>query len=342
MFKIIGSANPKYLAATDLLIGDMSNTNYEFLLFDRPVVLLANNWLTKNFPDIGYKTNIKNLGSTIVESIEHPHEFQLSRKLWLNRTISITEEKASKRYLDIILQKAGIQKPTFILIHGGNSVRKTNLQPLIEEISGREFPQHFIHCKDKIQDGKNIIIGAHCKDFHSKVPGYKVHIDHDLKGVATANLEYAIRDYKKHQYYPHIDLHIVAGKAGEKRTKLVLGPYADRTVVGGYPKGDHLLKLSTIDNKNLVYEELGFKKGIPLVSYAPAGPVNFMKPGGSLKSDVIDKLREISRNGKLNILIKGKYNRDMKSQTIQLLKAVNIFSKKVYDDGSKWRSLFSS
>jgi hypothetical protein len=33
-YKVIGSADPIYLAAKDILIGDMSNTNYEFLLYD--------------------------------------------------------------------------------------------------------------------------------------------------------------------------------------------------------------------------------------------------------------------------------------------------------------------
>ena len=34
MFKVVSSPHPKYLAATDILIGDMSNINYEFLLLD--------------------------------------------------------------------------------------------------------------------------------------------------------------------------------------------------------------------------------------------------------------------------------------------------------------------
>ena len=53
MYVRIGSPDPKYLAATDVLIGDMSNINYEFLLLDRPIILIANNWLKDTFPDIG-------------------------------------------------------------------------------------------------------------------------------------------------------------------------------------------------------------------------------------------------------------------------------------------------
>jgi len=42
MYNIIGSADAKYLAATDILIGDMSNINYEFLLFNKPIILIDN------------------------------------------------------------------------------------------------------------------------------------------------------------------------------------------------------------------------------------------------------------------------------------------------------------
>ena len=67
--KQIASAEVKYLAATDILIGDMSDINYEFLLFDRPVILIANEWLYENFPDIGIKTNRKGLINSVVRSI---------------------------------------------------------------------------------------------------------------------------------------------------------------------------------------------------------------------------------------------------------------------------------
>ena len=38
-YQQVASPNAKYLAATDILIGDMSDINYEFLLFDRPIIL---------------------------------------------------------------------------------------------------------------------------------------------------------------------------------------------------------------------------------------------------------------------------------------------------------------
>lgn len=71
-FREIGSAEAKYLAASDILIGDMSNTNYEFLLYDRPVILLANTWVWRYFPDIGLKTALGGLRSAIERSLQLP------------------------------------------------------------------------------------------------------------------------------------------------------------------------------------------------------------------------------------------------------------------------------
>ena len=147
MLKSIGSAEPKYLAATDLLIGDMSSINYEFLLYDRPVVLLANEWVKTNFPDIGIKANLNELRLALNHSLSHKNEYQVNRKLWLNRTICQTSEKASKRYIGTILEKSKIANPEFIFIHGGNEVRKTNLLPLVEEVERRGMNCLFIEKK---------------------------------------------------------------------------------------------------------------------------------------------------------------------------------------------------
>lgn len=344
MLKIIGSADPKYLAATDLLIGDMSNINYEFLLYDRPVVLLANDWIKTNFPDIGIKTDLNGLHSAITHSLLHPHEYQMSRKTWLNLTISQTSEKASKRNINTILEKSGIRNPEFCFVDGGNAVRKTNLLPLIEEVDKRGFSYVVLEKKKKrmIRDMKNVIIvAAHFQDLWADWPGYKVHIDHDLKGVATANLEYAVWDYKRHAYFPHIDMHITAGEAGDRRTKLVLGPFCNRTYIAGYPKADHFLKLNTIQNRKSVYKELELQENVPIVTYAPAGEKNFMKPGGSLCEEVIDYLRTISKTAEFHILVKMKYENTLTFKLRQALKKINIFQNEIHDDGSKWRSLFS-
>jgi len=95
VFQQFGSAEPKYLAATDILIGDMSNINYEFLIYDRPIILLANKWVQENFPDIGIKTDIKGLRAAIASSIECPDEFKAQRRYWLDKRIYKTDGLSS-------------------------------------------------------------------------------------------------------------------------------------------------------------------------------------------------------------------------------------------------------
>lgn len=257
-YKLIGSSEPKYLAATDILIGDMSNTNYEFLLYDRPVILLANDWLRKNFPDIGIKTDLNGLPAGIERSLRDPDEFKEQRRNWLKKTIFKPDSPASKRYINIIIEKSGIVNPSMVFIHGNDPVRKTNLIPLVEEAKKRGIVNSFVAKVDQEaeKDG-TIYVAAHFIDLNIE-KGYKVHIDHDLKGVATANLKYAIWDYKRNSFFSHINLHITPGEAGDRRTKLVLGPFSNRTCIGGYPKGDHLLQLNTDENKKMLYKELGF------------------------------------------------------------------------------------
>ena len=310
-FKHIGSSEPRFLSATDILIGDMSDINYEFLLFDRPIILLANEWLKKEFPDIGIKTDLAGLKDAINRSIKSPNEFQHLRKKWLEHTISITDEKASKRYIDIMIERSGIKEPKFVFNHGGNEVRETNLQPLFEEVYGRGFEAIMWKIDEYFKpdnSDKMILVGAHFRDLPEDLPGYKVHIDHALKGFGTTNLDINYKEYSEKNHQPHIDLHICAGKAGEYRTKWLLGvKYKDRTAIGGYPKGDDLWRLNTKENKDAVYEELGIEKGKLLVTYAPAGELSEMKPGGSLSAEVVNYLRELSKNADYHILIKLKY-----------------------------------
>lgn len=344
MIRTIGSADPKYLAATDLLIGDMSNINYEFLLLNRPIVLLANRWIEKNFPDIGGKAHLSNLEDSILTSLNNPQEYSIMRKLWLDKTISEKSESASAKYIDLMIHNSGLKDPIFIFLSGNDSVRKTNLTPLVNEIKKRGLQYQYMHRESKIKfnNKKNLIfVAAHFVDLRPNYPGFKVHIDHDLKGIATANLNYAILDYKRNKYFPHIDLHIVAGEAGEKRTKLVLGPNADRTVIGGYPKGDTILECNTLEIKDQVYSELGLEKGIPLVTYAPAGEKSIMKPGGSLSKKVLSKLDEMSKNGKFHILIKLKYDNSFYFKYKSTMKSLYYFIFGVQDYGDNWRILKS-
>ena len=306
-FVQIGSADPKYLSATDILIGDMSDTNYEFLLFDRPIILLANEWLRESFPDIGIKTDLEGLEDAIYQSLEYPNEFQGQRKHWLAKTIHKPDGHSAKRVLDIITHHSGTITPRFVFIHGNDSVRKTNLDPLVTEARQAKFSVDYVARADLTEDPiDTIFVAAHFADLD--IPGgYKVHLDHGLKGQGTANVEMSFRDYQKHDHFPHINLHITAGEVGHKRTQWLLGPNSDRAVIGGYPKADDLLRLDTEDNKQQVYTELGIRRGGLLITYAPAGPESYAKPGGSYSGAVVDRLKKIASRIVHNILVKMKY-----------------------------------
>ena len=303
----IGSADPKYLSATDILIGDMSDTNYEFLLFDRPIILLANEWLRDNFPDIGIKTDLESLEDAIYRSIEYPNEFQEQRKHWLAKTIHKPDGHSAKRVLDIAIQHSGIVTPRFVFVHGNDAVRKTHLAPLVREARQAKISVDYVACADLTKDPTNtIFVAAHFADLN--IPGgYKIHLDHGLKGQGTANVEMSFRDYQKNDHFPHINLHITAGKVGQERTQWLLGPNSDRAVIGGYPKADDLLRLNTPENKRQVYTELELDHDMLLISYAPAGPKSYEKPGGSYSPDVVNELREIAARSGYNVLVKLKY-----------------------------------
>ena len=316
--KKIGSAQPKYLAATDIFIGDMSNTNYEFLLFDRPVILLANQWLRKNFPDIGVKTDLTGLEDAIERSLGNPLEYREQREYWLQKTIYKPDGSSSKRCIDIMLEKSRINNPNFVFIHGGDRVvRKTNLEPLVKDAKKRGITTSFVSAFKNRGQSDVIYVAAHVVDLDIS-GGYKVHFDHDLRGEATTNIDWAINYYAKHDYFPLIDLHVAAGDVGDERTKAVLGPLSDRTVIAGYPKADDFIRLNTEENKKSVYRELGFDISKPLITYAPAAKESYMKPGGSLSKETINKLREIASRYDYNLLIKLKYPRG-----IIILQAIN-------------------
>ena len=305
----IASPEAKYLAVTDILIGDMSDINYEFLLFNRPIILLANEWLKTNFPDIGIKTDLEGLGSAIERCRDNPSEYAEQRKEWLEKTIHNPFDNAAKRVLKIAISKSGYHKPNIVIIHGGSEVRKTNLKPLYEEAIRENMRAFFVsHTKRMRNESAQIYFAAHFEDLNI-INGYKVHLDHGLKGQGTANVEMSKQDYLKHDFFPLIDLHITAGQVGNERTKMLLGPNSDRTEIGGYPKADHLNKLNVWENKKTVFQELEFDENKPLITYAPAGEQNHEKPGGSLRPDVIRKLEELSAECEYNILVKLKYSK---------------------------------
>ena len=305
----IESPEAKYLAATDILIGDMSDINYEFLLFDRPIILLANDWLRTNFPDIGIKTDINELEEAIERSINNPLEYAEQRKEWLEKTIHKPFDNASERVLKVAISKCGYHKPNTVIIHGSSEVRKSNLKPLYEEALSQDMRAYFVsHAKRTRNRKEQIYFAAHFEDLkiHN---GYKVHLDHGLKGQGTANVEMSKRDYLQKDFFPIINLHITAGQIGDERTKMLLGPNSDRTAIGGYPKADHLNKLNTWENKKSVFKDLEFDDDKLLITYAPAGKQSYEKPGGSLGPEVIRKLDELSMEYGYNILVKLKYSK---------------------------------
>lgn len=310
--KQIGSPDPKYLAATDILIGDMSDINYEFLLFDRPIILLANQWLKDNFPDIGIKTSLKSLEGAIERSIKKPEEFARQRKYWLKKVMYKPDGNSSNRVIDTIIKYSNIDNPFMLLIHGNSEVLKTHLDPLYGAIEKRNFKVAYANTFNKKRyDYKNnlICISAHNLLLNDVPYSYKVHIDHGVKGIGVADFEKQLIQYKEMDYFQKVDLHITEGEVSYEKTKKLLGSYSERVVMVGYPKSDTLLKLNTKENRISVCKELGFDPDSLLITYAPAAEKSSIKPGGSLSSDVIKYLNDLSKKIDYNLLIKLKFKK---------------------------------
>jgi len=308
-FKTISSPDPKFLSATDILIGDMSDINYEFLLLDKPLILLANEWIHNNWPDIGIKTNIDGLNDAIIESTNNPNKHSSSRTSWLNKTIYQPYENSSSRILDKAIKLSKYRDPLLVIVDGNSEVRKSNLIPLYNEALSRNLNVVYQNFPKKINDSNEVIYFAvHFEDLIVK-SGFNVHLDHGLKGKGAANVKLSIEDYKKNNYFPLIDLHITAGSVGDERTKMQLGPNHHRTWIGGYPKADTINSLNNCKTRNDVCKELGFNPEFPIITYAPAGPLSNEKPGGSLNSNVLNELEKLSNFNKYNILIKLKSSR---------------------------------
>lgn len=318
--KQIGSPDPKYLAATDILIGDMSDINYEFLLYDRPIILLANEWLKKNFPDIGIKTDLKNLNAAIKDSIDKPNEYSSQRKYWLDKTMYKPDGNSSNRVIDSIIKYSRIENPFVLLIHNNSAVLKTHLNPLYEALRKRNIEVNYVGVFNKKQYGhKNnlICISAHNQSLNNILCGYKIHIDHGLKGIGVTDFERQLIQYKEMDYFLNVDLHITEGEISYEKTKKLLGPYSKSAVMIGYPKSDTLLKLNNKENKLSVCKELGFDPCKLLITYAPAGEYSYpFKQGASLCSEVIKCLKNISKSTNYNLLVKLKCPRTSLGQKI--------------------------
>jgi len=308
LIRTIGGSDPKYLTATDILIGDMSDINYEFLLFDRPIILLANEWLRENFPHIGIKTDLEGLASAIERSIAHPDEYGAQRGYWHKKTMYNPDGRSSQRVLDAILRRSGIVDPHIVFVTGGDPVIEGTIYPVMAVAQERGIQVACVEKGPIDQDHSRVIyVGAH--NGHLKFEGgYKVHLDHGLKGTGVLDLEYHIAKYKENNYCPNTDLHITEGEVSFETTKILLDPYSDRTVMVGYPKSDTLLKLNTSENRRAVFKELRFNPEALLITYAPAGPMRLpAKPGGSYSLDVVSELKRIVARSGHNILVKLKY-----------------------------------
>ena len=309
-FKIIYSPDEKYLAATDLLIGDMSDINYEFLIFNRPIILLANKWVKKNWPDIGYKFDEKKsdevLEKKIKLSLTKKNEFENQRKIALSETIELPLEGSSLRFIEKSLEFSEIKNPIIYFIHGNSDVKKTNLIPLFEEAQKQNLKTILCAYPPIRKKNHHIYFGAHYEDLPVSNVGFKIHIDHAPKGIGAANLQISENSYKKKKYFPWINLHITAGESGYQRTKRQLGPLSNRTIIGGYPKGEFIKKMNTKDNRKNVCKLLNFDIDLPIITYASAGPLSIAKPGGSYSKRNIDMLKKIAERGNYNILIKNK------------------------------------
>jgi len=327
VLKKIGGPDPKYLAAADILIGDMSDINYEFLLFNRPVILLANEWLRENFPDIGVKTDITGLEDAVRRSVSDPEEFSKNRKHWLRQTIHKPGENSSGRVIDAVLKKSKIKNPFFTLLHGNDPVLKTHLDPLCLDLKKRKIGCRYTDKyteDDRTAGDNNIFISAHNKLLSGIPCGYKVHIDHGVKGTGTTDLKGLIVQYRRMKYCPDIDLHVTEGPVSFEKTKKILGPYHERAIMVGYPKSDVLLKLNSSRNRISVCKELGLDSIKKLVMYAPAGKYSYpFKQGASLSGEVVKKLKDIAANNyDVNILIKLKY-----PPVSFFRRALNLFSR---------------
>ena len=309
-YRIVGDSDAKYLAATDIFIGDMSDINYEFLVFNRPIILLANDWVQKEFPNIGIKCNIESIRNAIERSIAYPNEFEKNRLKWLSKTHHKADGKSSERVLDTILEYANFEHPEIVFISGNNKVLKDTLQPLYNEAKKRELSCKFIEYFSDTNKQNNVIYISSHNELLSFSHGYKVHIDHGNKGPGVTDIEHKIKQWKDNHYWPNTDLFITEGEISHERTKKVLGKHSHKAVMVGFPRSDDYVRLNTKENKISVCSSLQFDPDKILVTYAPAGKYSYpFKQGASLSKKVLKYLRKLSQETDYNILVKLKYSK---------------------------------
>ncbi len=310
-FRIISSPDPKYLAATDILVSDMSNINYDFLIYNRPIVLLANEWLIKNFPDIGIKTDLDHLEEAIARVINYPDEYKQQREYWHKKTMHNPDGNSSLRVFDAITKYSKFIKPVIIFIHGGNEISKFHLEPLFKISQSRGYRSILANNPKKIQISEDqrkngvIFVATHNNVLKEIKNGFKVHIDHSVKGVGVTDYERLSLQYRENRYYPNTDLHITEGEVSYENTISLMGEYKNKVIMVGYPKSDLLIKANTFENKKDIFKSLGFDIAKPLITYAPTGKYRYpYKQGASLSNESIEKFKMVSKKNNYNILVK--------------------------------------
>ncbi len=328
-FKTIGSPHPRYLAATDILISDMSNISYDFLLYNRPIILIANKWVRENMPDLGIKTDLEDLDAAIKESIENPKRFEKQRRLWHKKTMYMPDGKSAYRVLEMIIEKSGITDPYILFIHGDNEVSKVHLDPLFSAAKEKGINCKFTSFFDeRLYSSKKglLIVSTHNNILDDIKYGYRVHIDHSVKGKGVTDFNSLSKLYKEKEYYKNTDLQVTEGEISFKNTKLLMGPLKDRVIMAGYPKSDTLLKYNTAENRDQVYKELGFNNDMILITYAPTGKYRYpFKQGASLSKEVLSQLKKIAKSNGYNILVKL---RSKETLSEKMSKIANRFFRK--------------
>jgi CDP-glycerol glycerophosphotransferase (TagB/SpsB family) len=306
-YKKVYSSDAKYLAASDIMIGDMSDINYEYLVLNRPLILLANEWVMKEYPDIGIKCSLKTLDDAIKRSIDHPDEFADIRKEWLEKTHYKADGHSSKRILEIIINSSKIRNPYLVFLHANNEVLKNTVAPVYREAVNSNIKSRYLsYYKKNLHKPNNIYICANNSYLQFEL-GYKVHLDHGNKGVGITEMSYKTKQWVQNDYFKYTDIHLAPGKIGFNRTQKVIGPYKDRVILAGFPRSDDYLRLNTAKNRTEICNLLNIDPKKPLVIYAPAGIYQYpFKQGGSLNYKVLRELKRISKVNDYNIIVKLK------------------------------------
>ena len=250
-FKIVNNADSKYLAVTDILIGDMSDIVHEFLIFNRPIILLKNDWVIKEMANIGIKCDIS--FEDIVRSIKRYQDnsdlYRKERMEWLRKTHYKPDGNSSKRVVESIITKSGIDNPRLVFLHNNNDINYVTIKPIYfkaNEMGVQTILQD--RFKEKKHSHNNIYIASH-NEYLNFIPGYKVHVDHGNKGPGVTEMVNKIKQWEKANYWRNTDLFITEGPISYERTQNVLGPFKEKAIMVGFPRSDEYIELDSPETK---------------------------------------------------------------------------------------------